>query len=159
MHLLFVGHNAARDALVAIARYMRGRGNLVNCYFNVHLNYVNAEKGFPRTDFLILGLCAQSRDKDSSEFAVEQDVLGRATRLGIPCGIICDEFGNVSAPYLIETGSKIKLVVAHAQNPACNATELCENALPLYLSDVAAGGAAIEDALATILNPKHRARA
>ncbi|GEM_PF-4992623 len=159
MHLLLVGHNTARDPLVAIARYVRGRGNLVSCFFNKYLDCVNAERGFPRTDFLILGLCAQSRDKDSPEFAVEQDVIVRATGLGIPCGIICDEFGNVSAPYLIEVSSKIRLVVAHAQNPACNATDIYENALPLYLSDVAVGGAAIADALSTILRLKHRARA
>ena len=159
MHFLLVGHNTARDPLVAIARDMRGRGSLVNCYFNEYLRSVNAERKFPRTDFLLLGLCAQSRDKESTEFAVEQDVIGWAIGRGIPCGIVCDEFGNISAPYLMEVSSKISLVVAHAQNSACNPTEIFENALPLYLPNVAFGGAAIAGALSKILHPNQRVRA
>ncbi|MDO8561515.1 MAG: hypothetical protein Q7S05_01675 [bacterium] len=150
MDILLVGHGGAQPRLSAIAKALKKTpGSLVSCYFDGSLDYINSRHNLPRTDFLILGLSRASRDLKSPAHAVEEDIVTRATALrpSIGCCIVCDEDGHVSTPYLIKLGSKANIVVAHEQNPACNVTEICERALPLYIPDVISGADQIAQAI------------
>ncbi|OGG50263.1 hypothetical protein A2704_01380 [Candidatus Kaiserbacteria bacterium RIFCSPHIGHO2_01_FULL_54_36b] len=163
MRILFIGHGRARDALTALAADIRRNhgSHLVSCYFDRDLDMVNAQRGLPDCDFLFLGLSIESRDNSSAAYAIEKDVLERATssRLRIPCGIVCDQQGLVSAPYLMELGSHIRLVVAHEHNHECRVAELCEHALPVYIPDIATGAHKLLRAVDEILHPPRRVRA
>jgi len=159
MNILIVGHGGAQPRLSAIAKALKKLpGPLVSCYFDGSLDYINRKRGLPRTDFLVLGLSRTSRDLKSPAHAVEEDIVTRATALHPPigCCIVCDEDGHVSTPYLIKLGSKANIVVAHEQNPACNVTEICERALPLYIPDVISGADQIAQAICDFMSPSSR---
>jgi len=156
MHILLLGHGAAAPRLTAIAMALKTiPGTFTSCYFDEDLDKVNAKRGLPRADFMLIGLSRSSRDHKSDSHAVESDLVERASQLNPPmfCGILCDENGLVSAPFLTKLGSTVRLVVAHSQDAGCNITELCERAQPLYVSDVATNAEAISAAIFDIVRP------
>lgn len=149
-HFLLVGHAGAKPRLAAIAAALKSQSaRMVSVYTDDHLDLVNERRGFPAADVLVLALCRESRDQKSRQHDVEADLVRRASVLRPPlrCVIICDEDGHVSAPFLVTLGAHVVMVVAHEQNMGCNVTEICENALPLYVPDVVANAGKIADAL------------
>ncbi len=156
MHILLLGHGAAAPRLTAIATALKTiPGAFTSCYFDGDLDKINEKRGLPRADFMLIGLSRASRDNKSAAHAVEADLVHRASQLTPPmyCGLMCDEDGHISAPFLAQLGSTIRLVVAHKQNFDCNITEMCERAEPLYVPNVVADAAVISQAIYDIVRP------
>ncbi len=131
MNILIIGHGDSRKRLPAIARMLRDGRHMVESYYDDHLDLVNERRKLPPTDLLVLGLSKESSDPGSKAFQIEQDILRRATsgKVNIPCCLVHDGNGNVSAPYLKEVGTRIDFVVTLAAHDGDHGlTDLTEKA-------------------------------
>jgi hypothetical protein len=128
---------------------------MVSCYFDLAIASLTRADHVP-ADFLLIGLSNASRNEALAEHELEKDALARAIDADIPCGIMCDGNGNISASYLKDLGPKVALVVGFDRmSVACSSTELCHAAAPLYISDLASDAEKVALAISKMLQ-KHR---
>ena len=113
-HITIIGQGEARETMTNIAQRMRDRGAVeVNCYSEEGINNLLVN-GHPRTDFVLLALSRAVREIRSPEHKREKAFFEQITRSmnDVPCGLIVDIDGYVSAPYLTEKGHLFTLIFA-----------------------------------------------
>lgn len=156
MHYLFIGHGAARNRLGPIAEALRKTGAVISQYYDADLDHLNAKRGLPNADFMFIGLSREGRHEKTPAHEVEEDIVRRATDLypPLPCCIICDEDGYLSAPYATKLGPKVKFIVMHERDPNYNMAEFCE--LTMFIPDVIADAGQIAQTALQVLRNRPR---
>ena len=120
MHILLAGHGNAQRRLVPVAQALRNEGGVVVSGF-YGKDFPYARMSLSSARFVLLGLSRESREMSSDAHAHEELLLSHIKGLTdpLPCGVLCDEDGHVSAPYLTKYGGPLmRLVFADSAIPA-----------------------------------------
>lgn len=153
--ILLAGQNEARSLLTPITKLLRERGSQTSAYFEESIPFATRE--LDSFDFFILGLSRAGREPSSSAYLWEKGLVRaikeqpRANK--IPCCVISDVDGLISAHYLVEYGDLFR-IVACTEQAQVDSLELFTNH-----QVVARDVTAITDAVCELLRMPARALA
>lgn len=110
--VVLVGHADSRAVITPITRDLRIRGHQSSAYFDDSAPF--AARELDSADFFLIGLSRVGRDANTDAHRAEKALLEAVKKLPyrIPCGIISDIDGNISAPYLVTHGELFRLVAS-----------------------------------------------
>ena len=151
--ILVAGHNEAREPLLHIAQEIRERSVAVDCYFNSHVDVLAAsDTALADASFLLLGLSRASREVSSIEYKRESSLFERihSKHAQLPCGVLRDTSGFVSAHYLARYGSIVRIVFSDERQPC---PDVFDKVMQLTLLDPHVKVGLVADSIIGYLNP------
>src|ERR1700727_1269723 len=138
------GHSPLCRSLAGSLRPLVG-GCLVDYRYGEQLERLKIRWGFDLSEFgfLLLGLSTINHQEESAERETEVRLINEAFGRKMPVGIVCNQNGGISVPYLKgEQLDRISLVVSNGYNAGCEPTGVFPKAEPFDIKDGAGAIAA-----------------
>lgn len=114
--ILIIGQGEAKAPLRAVADSLKKLGILPSCYFDADIK--RAVSFLPDVGFVLVGLSRAAREVTSEQHKLEKKLFEAVAKMEqpVPCGILRDTDGYISAPYLTLYGNLVRLVCADAHD-------------------------------------------
>ncbi|HTR18414.1 MAG TPA: hypothetical protein VMH91_00305 [Candidatus Paceibacterota bacterium] len=140
--VVLIGHDEACETLRDVALNLRSRGLIASMYRNDDVLHAISEV-MSSTAFLLIGLSRAGREVseiNSRTHTNERTILELVARMPkpIPCGVVADIDGYISAPYLTKHGELVRLVAT--DDPKVDSLGIFKNhkKVPRNPTDIAA---------------------
>lgn len=125
--VILVGHDETKDSIRATADTLKSMGMVPSCYFNEDIDRVTDQLN--GVGLVLVGLSRAGREVSSKQYERERKLFERISKMHepIPCGVIRDCDGYISAAYLTTYGHLVRLVFTDRQDGQLAPLELFKN--------------------------------
>lgn len=133
--ILIVGHDETKAPLRAVKEALKKVGIIASCYFDDEME--RAQEHLSDVSFVLIGLSRAGREPSSVQHAREKGLFDKIANMQhrLPCGVVRDCDGHISAQYLVKHGGLIRIVCTDGPDGQRAPLDLFSNFRQLWIDD------------------------
>ena len=137
MYITLIGHGTATKTLCVIARALEKRNVRTKCFFNGDILVLRGNKSLlEASSMLVLGLSRVSREPSEPGHIAEQQIIKRALKAHITCGVVSDVDGDCYASHISQYSAWIDFFIQQGALSCYEGLEMYPEAVPYEFKSV-----------------------